>query len=62
MIYHEFSPAAFGGFLPDALAKGLYKVASASEVVSMHGLEAIQEALVIVNKGVPVKKMVIEAK
>ena len=62
VIYYEISPATFGGFLPDALAKGLYKVAPAPEIVSTKGLEAIQESMDILKKGVSAKKIVIEAK
>ena len=61
VIYHETSPATFGGFLPEALAKGLYKVAPGPEVVPTKGLEGIQEALDILKKGVSAKKIVIEA-
>ncbi|KAK9484580.1 hypothetical protein V1527DRAFT_483835 [Lipomyces starkeyi] len=62
VIYHETSPATFGAFLPEALAKRLYKVAPAPEVVPTKGLEGIQEALDILKKGVSAKKIVIEAK
>ncbi|KAK9312073.1 oxidoreductase [Lipomyces starkeyi] len=62
VIYHETSPATFGAFLPEALAKGLYKVAPVPEVVPTKGLEGIQEALDILKKGVSAKKIVIEAK
>ena len=61
LIYHETSPASFGGFLPEALAMGTYKVAPEPEVVPTKGLEGIQEALDILKKGVSAKKIVIEA-
>ena len=61
VIYHETSPATFGEYLPDALAKGLYKVAPAPEVLPTKDLEGIQEALDILRKGVSAKKLVIEA-
>ncbi|EAW07072.1 zinc-binding alcohol dehydrogenase family protein [Aspergillus clavatus NRRL 1] len=52
IIYHETNPATFAGYLPDALAKGIYKV------VPTKGLEGIQEALDQVKKGVSAKKLV----
>ena len=61
-LYRESTPATFGGFLPDALAVGVYKVAPVPEVVPTKGLEGIQEALDILKKGVSAKKIVIEAK
>ena len=61
VIYHETSPATFRGYLPDALAKGIYKVAPKPEIVPTKGVEGIQEALDIIKKGVSAKKIVIEA-
>ena len=52
VIYHETNPATFAGYLPEALAKGLYNVAPAAHVVPTKGLEGIQEALDILKKGV----------
>ncbi len=62
VIYHETSPASSGAFLLEALAKGLYKVAPAPEIVPKKGLEGIQKALGIFKKGILEKKIVIEAK
>jgi hypothetical protein len=41
-MFQEISPAIFGGFLPEALEKGLYKVAPLVEVVPTKGLEGVQ--------------------
>jgi len=60
-MFEELVPTTFGGFLPEALAKGLYKVAPPPEVVPTKGLEGIQEALDILKKGVSAKKVVVEA-
>ena len=51
----------FGCFLPEALAKVLYKVAPPPEVVPLKGLEGTQEALHILKKSVSAKKLIIEA-
>ena len=59
--YYETSAATFGGFFAEALAKGLYKVAPAVEVVSTKGVAGIQEGLDILRKGVSAKKIVVEA-
>lgn len=61
IIYHETSPATFGGFLPEALAKAQYKVAPAPETVATKGLEGIQDGLDILRKGVSARKIVVEA-
>lgn len=61
VVFHETSPATFGGFLPEALAKGIYKVAPNPQIVSRKGLEGIQEALDILKRGVSAKKVVVEA-
>ncbi|KAF7136801.1 hypothetical protein CNMCM5793_006319 [Aspergillus hiratsukae] len=58
VIYHETTPATFAGYLPDTLAKGVYKVAPPPEVVPTKGLEGIQEALNLLKKGVSAKKLV----
>ncbi|RLM00350.1 hypothetical protein CFD26_108476 [Aspergillus turcosus] len=42
VIYHETTPATFAGYLPDALAKGVYKVAPPPEIVPTKGLEAFR--------------------
>lgn len=60
-VFNEILPVTFGGFLPEALAKGVYKVAPPSEVVSAKGLEGIQDALDILKKGVSATKLVVEA-
>jgi hypothetical protein len=48
-------PATFGAYLPEALAKGAYKVAPKPLVVGTKGLDGIQEAVdlqrVITEKG-----------
>ncbi|KAI6085042.1 GroES-like protein [Hypoxylon rubiginosum] len=58
--FEETLPVTFGGFLPEALAKCLYKIAPSPEIVSTKGLEGIQEALDILKKGVSAKKLVVE--
>lgn len=58
--FAEVLPASFGGYLVEALAKGVYKVAPPAEVVSKKGIEGIQEAMDIFKKGVSAKKLVIE--
>lgn len=58
VIYHETNPATFAEYLPDALAKGVYKVAPPPEVVPTKGLEGILEALDQLKKGVSAKKLV----
>lgn len=53
--WFETTLATFGGYLPEALAKGAYKVAPSPLVVNRKGLEGIQEAIdlmrVIAEKG-----------
>jgi NADPH:quinone reductase-like Zn-dependent oxidoreductase len=61
-MFQELLPTTFGGFLPEALAKGVYKVAPRPEVVPTRGLEGIQDALDILKKGVSAKKVVVRAK
>ncbi|EAU34596.1 conserved hypothetical protein [Aspergillus terreus NIH2624] len=58
VIYHETSPATFAGYLPEALALGLYQVAPTPQIVSTKGLEGIQEALNLLKKGISAKKLV----
>lgn len=55
-------PVTFGGFLPDALAKGVYRVAPPPRVIATKGLEGVQEALDILKKGTSATKVVVEAK
>ncbi|KAI0134362.1 chaperonin 10-like protein [Xylariales sp. AK1849] len=43
--WFETTAATFGGYLPEALAKGAYKVAPPPLVVNRKGLEGIQEAI-----------------
>ncbi|KAJ5730947.1 uncharacterized protein N7483_005455 [Penicillium malachiteum] len=62
VIYYETNLATFAGYLPEALAKGTYKVAPVPEVVPTKGVEGIQEALDILKKGVSAKKLVTLAK
>lgn len=61
VIYHEISPATFGGFLPDALASDAYKVAPNPQLVPNKGIEGIQEGLNVLKQGVSAKKIVVEA-
>ena len=53
--WFETRPARFGGYLPEALAKGHYKVAPQPLVVNRKGLEGIQEAIdlmrIVTEKG-----------
>jgi NADPH:quinone reductase-like Zn-dependent oxidoreductase len=51
--------AVYVDFLPQALAKGIFKPAPEPEVVGK-GLEAIQEAVNIQKKGVSAKKIVVQ--
>ncbi|KAI4210951.1 MAG: hypothetical protein L6R36_009510 [Xanthoria steineri] len=60
-IYREISAATFGGFLPDALASGAYKVAPKPEVVRTKGIKGIQQGLDVLRQGVSAKKIVVEA-
>lgn len=45
VCWFETTPATFGGYLPEALAKGAYKVAPPPLVVNRNGLEGIQEGI-----------------
>ena len=53
--WFETTLATFGGYLPEALSKGAYKVAPPPLVVNKKGLEGIQEAVdimrVVTEKG-----------
>ena len=60
-MFDETLPVTFGGFLVEALAKGVYKVAPPPEVVPTKGIEGIQEGLDMLKKGVSAKKLVVEA-
>ncbi|OIW22669.1 GroES-like protein [Coniochaeta ligniaria NRRL 30616] len=59
-LFAETLPATFGGYLPEALAKGVYKIAPPSQVVNRQGLEGIQEALDLIKGGVSATKLVVE--
>lgn len=60
-MFAEALPATFGGFLPEALAKGVYKIAPPPQVVNNKGLDGIQEALDIMKAGkVSAAKLVVE--
>ncbi|KAI9725403.1 MAG: hypothetical protein M1828_003253 [Chrysothrix sp. TS-e1954] len=61
-IYAETFLATFGGFLPEALASGVYKTAPSAEIVRTKGFEGIEEGLNILRKGVSAKKIVVENK
>jgi NADPH:quinone reductase-like Zn-dependent oxidoreductase len=58
--FAETLPATFGGYLPQALATGVYKIAPPPRVVNKRGLEGIQEALDLMKKGVSATKLVVE--
>lgn len=60
-VFTEILPATFGGFLPEALEKGVYQVAPPPEVVATRGLEGVQVALDTLKKGVSAKKLVVVA-
>ena len=60
-MFNEILPVTFGGFLVDALAEGMYKVAPTPEIVPKKGIEGIQVALDTLKKGVSAKKLVVEA-
>ncbi|KAL6721660.1 hypothetical protein ACLMJK_000764 [Lecanora helva] len=60
-MFSEAFPITFGGFLPEALAKDVYKIAPPPEVLPTKGLEGIQGALDLMKKGVSAKKLVVEA-
>lgn len=58
--FAQILPVTFGGFLLEALANGVYKVAPPPEVVSKKGIEGIQEAVDMIKKGVSSKKLIVE--
>jgi hypothetical protein len=43
--WFETTQATFGGYLPEALAKGAYKVAPQPLVINRKGLEGLQEGI-----------------
>lgn len=47
--WFETEQATFGGYLPEALAKGAYKVAPPPLVVNRNGLEGLQEGIDIMR-------------
>lgn len=59
-VWFEITDATFGGYLPEALAKGVYKIAPPPQVVNTKGLEGIQEAIDLMKKGVSGTKLVVE--
>ncbi|KAK6829546.1 hypothetical protein PG987_010130 [Apiospora arundinis] len=58
--FAETLPATFGGYLPETLAKGVYRIAPAPQVVNRKGLDGIQEALDVMKGGVSAVKLVVE--
>ncbi|KAI1179081.1 GroES-like protein [Nemania sp. FL0916] len=58
--FAETLPATFGGYLPEALAKGVYKIAPPPRVANKKGLDGIQEAMDILKGGVSASKLVVE--
>ncbi|KAK8061595.1 GroES-like protein [Apiospora phragmitis] len=58
--FAETLPATFGGYLPEALAKGVYKIAPSPQVVNRKGLDGVQEALDILKNGTSAVKLVVE--
>lgn len=58
--FAETLPATFGGYLPEALAKGVYKIAPPPQVVDSKGLEGVQKALDLIMGGVSATKLVVE--
>ena len=59
-MFAETLPATFGGYLPEALARGVYKIAPLPQVVNCKGLDGIQEALEIIKGGVSAVKLIVE--
>lgn len=59
-LFAETLPATFGGFLPEALTKGVYKVAPPPKVVNKKGIDGIQEAMEILKAGPSASKLVVE--
>lgn len=58
--FAETLPATFGGYLPAALAAGVYQIAPPPRVVNRNGLEGIQEALNAMKAGISAAKLVVE--
>lgn len=58
--FAETLPATFGGYLVEALAKGVYKIAPPPQVVNSKGIDGIQEALDQLKAGVSAVKLVVE--
>lgn len=59
--WFETTPATFGGYLPEALAGGVYKVAPVPLVVNRNGLEGIQEAIDMMKRDrISAVKLVVE--
>lgn len=58
--FAETLPATFGGYLVEALAKGVYKIAPPPQVVNNKGIDGIQEALDELKAGVSALKLVVE--
>ena len=59
--WFETTTATFGGYLPEALARGDYKVAPPPLVVNRNGLEGIQEAIDLMKKdNISAIKLVVE--
>jgi hypothetical protein len=58
--FAETLPATFAGYLVDALASGVYKVAPPPKVVNSKSVEGIQEAMDIIKGGVSATKLVVE--
>ncbi|KAK8103600.1 chaperonin 10-like protein [Apiospora kogelbergensis] len=59
--FAETLPATFGGYLPEALGKGVYQIAPPPKVVSSKGLDGIQEALDTLKAGISAVKLVVES-
>ncbi|KAK3330758.1 chaperonin 10-like protein [Apodospora peruviana] len=59
-VFAETLRATFGGYLLEALEKGVYKIAPPPQVVNRKGLEGIQEAVDIIKGGVSATKLVVE--
>lgn len=58
--FAETLPATFGGYLTEALTKGVYKIAPPPHNVNSKGLDGIQEALDVLKAGVSASKLVVE--
>ncbi|KAK8075428.1 hypothetical protein PG997_010091 [Apiospora hydei] len=58
--FAETLPATFGGYLPEALGMGIYKIAPPPQIVNRKGLDGIQEALDIMKAGISAVKLVVE--